>query len=108
MGEMDGWMRWTEVDLAHLMPVLCVIVRAAEGERVWRLQADGWWPLVPERGGAALQRAPPRRATARARLGAALRVAALRTVALRTASLRQQHFEMWQHHRDHQSIVGCK
>ena len=95
------------------MPVLSVVVRAAEGEGVWRLQADGWRPLVPERGGAALQRTPPRRATARTRLGAALRTAALRTAALRTAalrttSLRQQRFEMRQHHGDHQPVVGRK
>ena len=85
------------------MPVLSVVVRAAEGEGVWRLQADGWRPLVPERGGAALQRTPPRRATARTRLGAALR-----TAALRTTSLRQQRFEMRQHHGDHQPVVGRK
>jgi hypothetical protein len=100
------------------VPVLSVVVRAAEGEGVWRLQADGWRPLVPERGGAALQRTPPRRATARTRLGAALRTAALRTAALRTAalrtaalrttSLRQQRFEMRQHHGDHQPVVGRK
>eukprot|EP00964_Phaeocystis_antarctica_P022006 scaffold12204_cov61-Phaeocystis_antarctica.AAC.13 len=89
--------RWVEVDLAHLVPVLGIVVRAAEGEGVWRLQADGWRPLVPERGGAALQ------ITACTRLGAALR-----TVALRSASLRQQCLEMRQHHRDHQPVVGRK